>query len=507
MDLYFKRHDGQAVTCDDFLAAMSDANGGVDLSGIARWYGQAGTPQLTVSTRYDAAKRTFEVKASQRTPPTPGQPEKVPVMIPIKVGLLGPDGRDLPLRLQGSDEELGTTTVLRCDKETCTYVFTGVPSEPVPSLLRDFSAPVKVTVEGQTDDQLVFLFANDSDPFNRWGGGGQTDDQLVFLFANDSDPFNRWDAGQRLALKLMLSLYAAASKANADGASEAAVASACGAAGGVSEALVGAFRSVLTASDLDGSFKAMAVTLPSMAEFVDAIPEADPVLAYQVRHYVNKQLAARLRPELESLVSANDSPPGEPFVFDAASAARRAVKNKALGMLSALGDAGIEAQLLQRFRGATNMTDRINALACLAESPGPSRDAALAEYYAANRDRPLNMLKWIAVQAGSGAPGNLSAVRSLLQHPAFAITNPNSCYSLFLGFARAAPNFHSKDGSGYEFLADAVLQVRRVVSAFTTYRQYDAPRQALMRAQLQRIAGAEGLSENVYEIVSKSLEQ
>ncbi|KAI8468066.1 MAG: hypothetical protein J3K34DRAFT_523265 [Monoraphidium minutum] len=528
-DLYFKRHDGQAVTCDDFLAAMSDANGGVDLSGISRWYGQAGTPQLTVSTSYDAAAKTFTINTRQATPPTPGQPNKVPVMIPLKVGLLGPDGKDLPLKLQGSAEQLGTTTVLRVDAETNTFVFEGVPSEPVPSLLRDFSAPVKMVVEGQSDEQLVFLFAN------------------------DSDEFNRWNAGQRLAMKLMLHLYAAAASANADSAAPAAVAAAADAAGGVSAALVGAFRAVLTAGDIDGSYKAMAVTLPSVSEIVDMVPQADPVLAHQVRHYVNKRIAAALRPELEALVAANDDAPGAPFVFNASASARRAAKNKALGLLSTLGDAGVEADLLRRapgppfvfnasasarraaknkalgllstlgeeadllrrFRGATNMTDRINALACLADHPGAARDAALAEYYSANKDKPLNMLKWLAVQSGSGAPGNVAAVKELLAHPAFMLSNPNSCYSLFLGFARSAPNFHAADGSGYEFLGDAVLQLNkvnaivasRVASAFTTYRQYDASRQGLMRAQLSRIAAAEGLCENVFEIVSKSLEQ
>jgi aminopeptidase N len=491
MDLYFKRHDGQAVTCDDFLAAMSDANGGADLSGVGKWYSQAGTPQLSVKTEYDAAKATFTVTTKQTTPPTAGQPAKVPVMIPVKVGLIGPDGKDLPLRLQGSDADLGTTTVLRCDAATNTFVFTGVTARPVPSLLRDFSAPVKMTVEGQTDEDLVFLFAN------------------------DSDEFNRWDAGQRLAMKLVTSLYAAAAKANADSADEASVAAACGAAGGVSEAFAAAFKAVVTADDIDGSFKAMAVTLPSVAEIVDALPEADPVLAYRVRAFVNKQLAARLRPELEALVAANDDAPGAPFVFDAAASARRAAKNKALALLSTLGDESVTEQLLRRFRAATNMTDRISALACLAETPGAARDAALAEYYEANKAKPLNMLKWLAVQAGSGAAGNLTAVKDLTAHPAFAITNPNSCYSLYLGFARSAPNFHAADGSGYEFLADAVLKLdkvnaivaSRVASAFTTYRQYDKPRQDLMRAQLARIAAAEGLTENVYEIVSKSLEQ
>jgi len=559
MDLYFARHDGQAVTCDDFLAAMRDANvrgdgdGKTapvnDLSGVAAWYGQAGTPRLTVSTAYDAAKRTFTIRARQATPATPGQAEKGPVMIPLRVGLLGPDGADLPLTLaegkaaspdDGADgggkgkgnsnsspaAAAATSAVLLCDAADCTFVFSGVEREPVPSLLRGFSAPVKMTVEGQTDAQLVFLFAH------------------------DSDPFVRWDAGQRLALGLMERLYraaaaaadgngrASAADANAVAADPALLAERCAAAGGVPDQLVDAFRATLTDASMDGQFRAFAVSLPALSEFVDAVggeagggggggaaaaEGANPLLCHAVRHYVNQQLAQRLRPELEALVKENDDPQGAEYVFDAPSAARRALKNKALALLSCLPGppAEVTAGLLARFRGATNMTDRISALACLAEaSPGDgsaaaaAREAALDEFWRANADKPLNLLKWLAVQAGSAAPGNTPAVRALSEsHPAFVVTNPNSCYSLFLGFARSAPNFHAADGSGYRFMADAVMRVdgvnhqvaSRLVGAFTSFKQYDAPRRALMVAELRRIAAGKP-SANVYEIVAKSLE-
>jgi len=486
MDLYFQRHDGQAVTCDDFLAAMADANG-QDLSGIGKWYSQAGTPNLHVRTAYDATKQTYTITLRQTTPPTNGQPNKVPVMVPVKVGLLGPDGAELPLRLQGQEgQELGTSTVLRCDKDTHDFVFTGVEVEPVPSLLRDFSAPVKMTVEGQTDEQLVFLFAN------------------------DTDPFNRWEAGQRLAMKLLLKLYDAASQGAAGSSLEDKLA----AAGGVSQDLVNAYKAVLEDKVLDGSFKAMATTLPSTTEIVDRIDEADPVHAWEVRRYVYRQISAQLRPLLEQIVKDNDAEPGAAFVFNAEEAARRDLKNHGLSMLSFLEEPEITEELLKRFRGATNMTDRITALSCLCDTTGPARDAALAEFYEANKDQPLNLLKWLRVQASSSAPGNVEEMKKLLQHPAFNITNPNNCYSLFLAFARS-PNYHVLDGSGYQFMGDAVLQVdkinhqvaSRMASAFTTFQQYDAERQAMMVAQLQRIMGAKDLSENVFEIVSKSLEQ
>jgi aminopeptidase N len=549
MDLYFQRHDGQAVTCDDFLAAMRDANlqkdGKTpinDFSGIAAWYSQAGTPRLTVSTAYDAAKQTFTIKTRQATPATPGQETKGAVLIPLRVGLLGADGKDLPLALaegqaaspdDGDDASASTTSaVLLCDQEENTFVFSGVESEPVASLLRGFSAPVKLSVEGQTDAQLVFLFAN------------------------DSDPFVRWDAGQRLALKLMEKLYhaaaggkengaaaangngaangsnghASAADANAVAVDESLLAERCASVGGVPDQLVDAFRATLTDEAMDGQFRAFAVSLPALSEFVDAIgssgsaggadanaaPGANPLLCHAVRHYVNQQLAQRLRPELEALVKSNDDAPGAEYVFDAPNAARRALKNKALALLSCLPGPPPEvtADLLARFRGATNMTDRINALACLADCPGEARDQALDEFWQQNKDKPLNLLKWLAVQAGSAVGGNTPRVKTLSEtHPAFVVTNPNSCYSLYLGFARSAPNFHASDGSGYKFMADAVMRVdkinnqvaSRLVGAFTSFKQYDPSRRSMMVQELKRIAESKP-SANVYEIVSKSLE-
>ncbi|GFR41652.1 hypothetical protein Agub_g2389 [Astrephomene gubernaculifera] len=493
MDLYFQRHDGHAVTCDDFLAAMADANG-VNLDTLGRWYSQSGTPHLHVSSSYDAPSRTYRLTCKQHTPPGPGQDSKLPVLIPIKLGLLGPDGglgSDMPLRLQGADgsvTDLGSTGVLRFETTEATFTFLDVPSEPVPSLLRGFSAPVKMEVEGQSEAQLLFLLAH------------------------DSDPFNRWEAGQRLSRKLLLQLYAAATAGG--GAHNAqAVADRCTAAGGVPDAVVEAFRAVLEDETLDGSFKAMAVCLPTGNELLDSLPGGDPPLLHQVRMFVVRQLAARLRPQLEALVKANDDEPGEPYHFTAAACARRAIKNRCLAMLSSLEEPEITAMLLRRVKEATNMTDEIAALGCLVELAGPERDTALAAFYDKYRSEPLVLLKWLGLQATSNAPGNVSLVKGLVEHPAFNITNPNNCYSLFLGFGRSPVNFHAADGSGYEFMGDAVLRVdsinhqvaARMVSCFTTWRQYDSERQAMMRAQLERIVAANGLSENVFEIASKSL--
>ncbi|EFN58926.1 hypothetical protein CHLNCDRAFT_19903 [Chlorella variabilis] len=479
MDLYFQRHDGQAVTCDDFLAAMADANG-EDLSALAKWYSQAGTPRLSVAAEYSPADKTYTLRFKQAScgarrlllPPTPGQPTKDPVLIPVRMGLLAPDGGEVPLKLRGG-EMLGSEAVLRVTKAEQEFVFEGVEQAPVPSLLRGFSAPVHMTVEGQSDEDLLHLLAH------------------------DTDSFNRWEAGHVLAKKLMRALYAAAKDSNEVGGRG-----------------LGGTGMVCVYARVDGAFKAFAISLPENSELMDKIPEADPILLHEVREFLTRQLAARLRPELEAAVAENDSAPGEQYEFTAAACARRALKNKALGYLAALGDPGVTEQLLHRFRGATNMTDEINALAALDRAGGGSAlPAALTGFYQKWEQEPLVLLKWLALQAGSNVAGNVAAVRRLMAHPAFHITNPNSCYSLFLGFARSPVNFHAADGSGYEFMGDVVLQLdkinhqvaSRMVSAFTTFKNYDQQRQALMRAQLQRIMDTEGLSDNVFEIVSKSL--
>ena len=487
MDLYFKRHDGQAVTCDDFLAAMADANN-EDLTALSKWYGQAGTPILRVTGTFDDAAKTYTLSFSQMTPASPGQDAKQPVLIPVRTSLLGTDGVALPLRLAGSGDAIATTDelVLRVTEATQEFVFEGIQERPVPSLLRGFSAPVKMAVEGQTDEDLVFLLAH------------------------DTDPFNRWEAGHLLSKKLMLALYTAAAETAA---SNAPLEGRLGAAGGVKENIIDAFRAVLLDDRVDGQYKAFAISLPADTELISAIPDADPTLLHAVRSYVVKELAKKLRPELEAALAANDDAAGTPYEFNAAACARRALKNKALGYLASLKEESVTEELLRRFREAANMTDEISALAALDLAGGDARTQAMDAFYEKWKSDPLVLLKWVALQAGSNVEGNVARTRELVQHPAFNITNPNNCYSLFLGFARSAVNYHAEDGSGYEFLGDAVLQVdkinrqvaARMVSAFTNWRQFDPKRQALMRAQLQRIVDTPGISENVFEIASKSV--
>jgi aminopeptidase N len=496
MDLYFKRHDGQAVTCDDFLAAMADANN-EDLSALAKWYSQSGTPSLDVEVVHDAAAGTLTLNCKQSLAPTVRQPETVPVLIPIRMGLLGADGRPLTLNGPAAGKNQGAhEVVLRMTELEQSFVFEGVgAARPVPSLLRGFSAPVKMTVKDQTDADLMFLLQH------------------------DTDTFNRYEAGQVLAKQLLLSLYKSAA-ASADGS----VVDRLKAAGGVSPQLMDAYRALLADSQLDGQFKAYAISLPADTELIAAIaPNADPVLLFQVRAFVIESLAVALRAELEHAVAENDDPADKPFEFSAPACARRALKNKALGYLATLQDESITKQLLGRFHSAANMTDEMAALAALdlatatlsGATPASlaARQEALDAFYQKWQAYPLVLLKWLTVQAVSNAPNNVAAVAKLVEHSSFSITNPNCCYSLFLAFARSAVNFHAADGSGYAFMADTVLKVdqvnhqvaSRVVSAFTNWRQFDAARGDMMRTQLKRIADTPGVSENVFEIASKSL--
>ena len=519
MDLYFKRHDGQAVTCDDFYAAMRDANAAHaaagDLPALHKWYGQAGTPRVTVATAYDAAARTLTLRATQATPATPGAPAagKVPVLIPLAVGLLGPDGADLPLTLaagaRGAVE--GTTAVLRLVDAEASFVFTDVPAAPVVSVLRGFSAPVALTVEGQTDADLVFLLAH------------------------DSDSFNRFEAGQRYGKAVLLDLYARAAAALAGspalagadfGALEAAVAAALADAHGAGAllppALVAAFAALLGDAALDGALVARATALPSDAELVEAVPGGgvDPVLLCAVRGAAGKALARALAAPaaaaLARVAAHADFAPGAAYSPDFAAVARRALRNRCLALLAAAAGEADEAALAgaaARAAAATNMTDAVAALACLVDAPAANatRAAALAAFADKWAGEPLVLLKWLSLQA-MGADGT-AVVKALMADARFSLTNPNSVYSLLGVYAGNAPAFHARDGSGYAFLADAVLAVdainaqvaARIVGGFNKFKKHDAHRQALVRAQLERLRDTGKLSENVGEIVARAL--
>ncbi|XP_010545647.1 PREDICTED: puromycin-sensitive aminopeptidase-like isoform X2 [Tarenaya hassleriana] len=474
MDLYFERHDGQAVTCEDFFAAMRDANN-VDFANFLLWYSQAGTPVVKVTSSYNGKDHTFSLKFSQEVPPTPGQPTKEPMFIPVVVGLVGPSGKDMKLSSvyhNGALETIsGSSTILLVTKKEEEFVFTDVSERPVPSLLRGFSAPVRL----ETD---------------------LSDDDLFFLLAHDSDEFNRWEAGQVLAKKLMLSLVSDFQQKKPLV---------------LNPKFVQGLSSILSESSLDKEFIANAITLPGEGEIMDMMTVADPDAVHAVRTFVRKQLASELKAELLKAVENNRST--EAYVFDHANMARRALKKTALAYLALLEDPSFTELALNEYKAATNMTDQFAALAAIAQNPGETRDEVLADFYSKWQHDFSVVNKWFRLQASSDIPGNVENVKKLLNHPAFDLRNPNKVFSLVGGFRSSPVNFHAKDGSGYKFLGDMVVQLdkinpqvaSRMVSAFSRWKRYDETRQALSKAQLEMILSSNGLSENVFEIASKSL--
>ncbi|GAA4258362.1 aminopeptidase N [Azospirillum formosense] len=472
MDLYFQRHDGQAVTCDDFAAAMSDATG-VDLTQFKRWYRQAGTPELDVTGAYDEAAKTYRLTVRQTVPPTPGQPVKEPMHIPLVMGLLGPNGADLPLRLTGEAEPAGTSRTLHITETEQTFTFVDVPARPVPSLLRGFSAPVKLRAD-------------------------LTDGDLTFLMANDSDAFNRWEAGQTLATRLLLSLVADRQ---------------AGRELALPQSFVDAVGAVLKDADQDPAFAAQALVLPTESYLGTQMEVIDPDAIHAVREFARQRLAEALRPGWLDTYRRNAG--NEPFSVNAAAIGRRALKNLCLAYLMALEDEEALGLCLGQYRGAQAMTDVMAALQFLSNSSAPERDEAIAAFYERWKGEALVVDKWFGVQATSHRPDALERVTALLAHPAFEIRNPNKVYALIGGFAGGNPvRFHDTSGAGYRFLADQVLRLdpmnpqvaARMVGPFSRLRRYDATRRALMKAELERIVATPGLSPDVFEVASKSLE-
>jgi len=471
-DLYFERHDGQAVTTDDFVRAMEDANE-TDFSQFKLWYSQAGTPALTVRQRHDAEARTLTLDVRQHCPPTPGQPEKQPFHIPLAVGLLDAEGNDLPLCLEGEQQPGATTRVLHLREASQSFTFTDVPAGAVPSLLRGFSAPVKL------EDDL-------------------TDAQRYFLMAHDSDPFSRWEAGQKMALQTLMGLVDDIH---------------AGRALQLDEAFAEAFARTLEDKRLDPAFAALALTLPAenyLAEFCEPI---DPQAIHDARDFLRHALAERLRAQLEKVYAQNAGDGG--YAIDGESIGRRALKNACLAYLARIGDAEAIALAEEQFNTAGNMTDSMAALASLASQAIEARERALTAFYQRWRDEPLVVDKWLGIQATAPLAETLERVRALTAHEAFNIKNPNKVRALIGAFASANPAcFHAIDGAGYEFLADHILKLdalnpqvaARLTSPFTQWRKYEPQRRALMQAQLQRLLAAPGLSKDVFEVVSKSLQ-
>ncbi|HXP96723.1 MAG TPA: aminopeptidase N [Telmatospirillum sp.] len=471
MDLYFARHDNSAVTIEDFVAAMQDASG-VDLTRFKRWYAQAGTPEVTVSDRYQPDLRRYELTFRQSVAAACEKTAQEPLVLPIAIGLLAPGGQEMPIRLEGETAGRVGTRVLTMTEREQTFRFEDVTEPPVPSLFRGFSAPVKVT--------------------------GVSLDRLKFLAAHDRDPFARWEAGQRVATSHLLDLMAAWRRgepltADPD--------------------LLDALRRTLVDSDGDQAFAALALSLPSEASLADEMGVVDVEAIHAARDYLRTEIGRRLEPEFAAVYERLAD--NGPYRIDPKAIGARALRNICLSYLAASGGASAIGRLVAQFNAGQNMTDVLAALSLLGDVDGPERDHAFGSFYRTWRQDDLVVDKWFALQATSALPDTLARCMALLGHPDFDLKNPNRVRSLIGAFTQANQlRFHEAGGAGYAFLADQVIALdpmnatmaARLTQALGAWRRYDAPRQNLMRQALERILAVPGLSKGTFEMASKSLQ-
>jgi len=465
MDLYFERWDGHATTVEEFIRCFAEASG-QDLSAFFAWYEQAGTPRVSLTSTYDEGRGALEIELSQETPATPGQPTKRPLPIPVTVGLLDNDGRTLAFERDGKAVD---ETVIVLDQARTKVTLRGVDRPPVISALRGFSAPVVLEADTEPKDRYVQL-------------------------AGDPDLFNRWEAGQELARALILSR----AQGRPDEVSEERYAEAVGRA--------------LSDQAADPAFKALLLALPSEPDLALALKPADPAAIHEAREALRERLAVHLEQELRRLHTGLQDL-GE-FSPDAAGAGRRALRNAALELLSANPRSDIAEIAAGHFEAAANMTDAMGGLTALMQIGGDSYEKALAAFYETWTAEPLVIDKWFAVQARDPSETALGRVMGLTAHPAFDAKNPNRLRALVSTFANFNPvRFHDPSGAGYRFVADQILATdrfnpmvaARLVDTLGGWRRYTPELGRLMKAELERIVGAEGLSKNVFELASRAL--
>lgn len=475
MDLYFSRHDGQAVTTDDFVSAMQDASN-IDLTQFRRWYSQAGTPVLDIQSEYNAAKKTYTLGIKQSCPATPGQTEKEPFHIPLNMGLLDSQGHDMPLELADhSNIKNNGDTVLSIKKPEEIFEFIDIPEEPVPSLLRNFSAPVKLNY-------------------------AYTEEQLAFLLAHDSDDFNRWDAGQTLLTKVIFDLIDAYQK------KQALI---------LKPSIPEIFEKIFhdNKEDKKAAFIAQAFILPTESYLIERMDVADVDAIHESREFVRTELAKQLRPLFLEYYQENTRQ-AQAYYFDTTKLGKRQLKNLVLSYLMLLNEPDLRQLCLKQFQEADNMTDVMAALHALNHIDCSERSFALESFYKKWQGEDLVIDKWYAIQAMSSLPNTLATVKQLMQHPSFTIQNPNRARSLIASFcATNHVHFHVETGEGYEFLTEQVLVVddfnpqlaARLIEPLTRWKKFNTLRQGLMKKQLERIANAPKLSKDIFEIVNKSL--
>jgi len=473
MDLYFAQNDGQPVTVKEFVDAMENASG-IDFTQFRKWYKQSGTPILTITDSYDAAKQTYTLNITQSCLPTPDQAQKEAMHIPFAIGLLNADGREIPLHLK--EEALASkmlTRVLHLRQETENFEFTNVPVKPIPSLLRNFSAPVKLQYN-------------------------YSDEDLIFLMSYDSDHFNRWEASQQLATRILLSLIKQHKKKQHLSAPQ---------------AYLNALQLVFSNKQLEAAVIAEILTLPSENYLLEQMEVIDVDAIHTIREWLKKHIALALRDQFAEFYLQHKKITA--YRLDAKAMGQRRLKNLCLMYLADLGDGDIYRLCLEQFYQANNMTDVMGATTALLNVNCAERTEALTAFYHRWHEEALVVYKWFTLQATSTLPDTLKVVRSLTQHEAYDEKNPNCVRSLIGAFCNSnLVQFHQINGEGYAFLTDQVLKIdrfnpqlaARMAEPLIHWKKFDYQRQLLMKAQLQRILTDPKLSNDVYEIISKSLE-
>lgn len=470
MDLYFERHDGQAVTCEDFVCAMEDGNGH-DLKQFRRWYSQAGTPELTVTSEYDELHRKLTLHVKQSCPDTPGQSNKQPFHIPLKLGLLDKEGKDLPLQLAANTDQL-TGDILHITQAEQSFEFVAIEQQPVLSLLRNFSAPVRLHYD-----------YNDHD--------------LAFLYAHDSDSFNRWEAGQRLFARVIWQLCAEQE---------------AGEPMQFPLHLVNAVQSLLSDESLDGRFKALSLTLPDIKALIEEVEQVNLDHLITAHNFLKKELAHHL--EMDWLVHYQGNHHVGSFQQDKTSIAQRAFAGVCLSYLVALDKPKAYELAVSQLLNSNNMTDAETALKLLMHSNYEDKQQLADDFYQKWQNEDLVVNKWFMSQATDPNDSTIERVETLIEHPAFDLKNPNKVRAVVGAFAGAnLAQFHRKDGQGYVFLADQIKRLysvnpqtaARLTGAFNRWKKFDDERQRLMCEQLQGILQQPDLSKDVYEIASKAL--
>lgn len=470
-DCYFSRHDGQAVTTEDFVKAIEDSNGR-DFGQFQNWYNQSGTPILSFKDEYNEQQQTYTLAITQSFGDLALQKSNKPFHVPVEIGLLGSDGSEMKIDIKDSHVANVTSTVLEITELEQSFIFNNIKEKPLPSILRGFSAPVKIHYD-------------------------YTNEQLAFLMANDSDEFNCWDASQQLAIKLVLSLIESL-KSNKELI--------------VDDFVVNAYKSVLENKVLDKALAAQLLTLPSESYIADQCDIVDVDAIYTVRKFVRCKLAEQLEAEFEACYHRNVT--HDDYAFNSYAMAQRSLKNLCLAYLAELETEKHLQHCYQQFQTANNMTDQLSAVNILANHDCEYRQLALDSFYEQWKSDNQVIEKWLAIQSGADLPDSLLKVKKLMQHPAFSMSNPNKIRAVIGSFcASNTVSFHAENGEGYEFLTDQVLVLdksnpqiaARLLQIMIRWQRYDQARQALMKQQFERILETTSLSKDVFEIASRAI--